>query len=211
MQTRNSLLVALTMLVAFGAVALWVRQGLRFAVAAPTQKLSDFPKSIEGWEGVEAELQDGTERILKAADILSLRFERAAEPPVFVHATTWTDPDHVRNACPHSPTICYPATGWSMQERESLEVEVDRIGKVPVQAIVMQRGDQRLVVAFNYRIGDNVYTDEKTAHAMHLKYFGQPVWPAVTKLMIQIQSPDIASAKPNIERFVKAFYRWYQP
>lgn len=199
------------MLVAFGGIALWVRQGLRFTVAAPTQKLGGFPKSVDGWQGSEAELQEGVARILQAADILSLRFDKGAEPPVFVHASTWTDPDSVRNACPHHPDICYPAHGWSVQERRTMEVEVDRLGAVPIEAMVMRRGDEQVIVAFNYRIGDNVYTDEKTAHAMHLQFFGKPVWPAVTKMMVQIETTDIESAKPTIDTFVRAFYGWYQP
>lgn len=211
MRTKNSLIIALVMLVAFGSVALWVRQGLRFSVAAPTQKLSGFPKSVDGWQGTEEVLEEGVTKILSATDVLSLRFDRGAEAPVIVHASTWTDPDSVRNACPHHPDICYQAHGWTIQERENMEVEVERLGKIPVQSIVMRRGDQQVIVAFNYRIADNVYTDEKTARAMHLQFFGKPVWPAVTKLMIQVQGPDIASVKPKIEKFVQAFYRWYQP
>ena len=211
MTTRTSLLVAAGMLVAFGALALGVRQGLRFTVATPSQKLSEFPRQVDGWQGSEDELKEGVTKILRAADILSLRFDKGAEPPVFLHASTWTDPDSVRNACPHHPDVCYPAHGWVPQERKNLEVEVEGLGKVPVQAIVMRRGDEQVIVAYHFRIGDNVYVDEETAHAMHLEYFGTPVWPAVTKLMIQLEATDVESARPTIEKFVRAFSRWYRP
>jgi hypothetical protein len=140
--------------------------------------------------------------------MLSLRFQRGIDGPVFLHASTWTAPDSVAETCPHHPDICYRGNGWTPVERKMMQMTVVGAGSIPVQAIVMKRGDQQVTVAFTYRMGETFFADEANARSAQLKLFGTSVWPAVTKFMIQTPHSNIATAEPVIETFVKRFFEW---
>jgi EpsI family protein len=211
MSSKTTLTIAFVSVIAFAATTYWLQRGYSFTVAAPTQQLSSFPLSFDGWQGQAEEITDGVANILDATDMLSLRFERGTEGPVFVHASTWTHPDNVAETCPHHPDICYRGNGWAPTGRSTMQIPVDGVGTIPVQCVVMQRGDQQVVVAFTYRMGDKFFADEASARTTQVGFFGSPVWPAVTKFMMQTTDPDIATAKPTIESFVKEFFKWHKP
>jgi EpsI family protein len=208
MNTKARLTVLGITVILFGLVSFLVQRGYSFTVAKPAQSLSEFPKEFAGWQGTEEEITEGVANILDASDMLSLRFQRGKDARVFLHASTWTAPDSVAETCPHHPDICYRGNGWTPIERKMLQVNVNGIGKIPVQAVVMKRGEQRVTVAFTYRMGSTFFADEANARSAQLKLFGTPEWPAVTKFMIQTANSTISAAEPAIETFVKQFFEW---
>lgn len=201
-------IVALLAVLVFAGASFWLQSGYSFTVAKPTQQLSGFPTSFDGWVGQEEEITEGVAKILVASDVLSLRFVRGSEVPVFLHVSTWTEPDSVAETCPHHPDICYRGNGWSPKNRAVIPVHVDGVGDIPVQAVEMQRGDQHVIVAFTYRMGNAFFADEVSARRVQLDLFGIKVWPAVTKFMIQTNHQSIDAAKPTIEVFAKQFFSW---
>ncbi len=208
MKTNTRLTVALLTVFLCSIGVFFVQQSYSFTVANPLQQLSEFPAEFDGWRGTEEEITDGVANILDATETLSLRFQQGGDLPVFVHSSVWTSPDSVAETCPHHPDVCYRGNGWTPTDRRTLQIQVEGVGQVPVQAVVMKRGDQQVTVAFTYRMGDAFFSSKPEARAVQLKLFGTKVWPAVTKFMIQVPDSSITAAEPKINIFVKKFFAW---
>jgi EpsI family protein len=208
LHTRSVLALVAVVLVA--TVSMVVSRGYSFVVTPPIAKLSEFPMEIDGWVGTLEEVKDGVADILDASDMTSVRYMRGIDGPLFVHAATWTNPDSVAETCPHHPNICYRGNGWVPVVRKRVDLKIDSVGLVPIEMTVMQRGDQKVVVAFCYRMGDRFFADETEARLVQLGFWGQKSWPSVTKFMIQTPHSTIEPAQPLIEKFVREFFAWHR-
>jgi hypothetical protein len=203
--------LAIIGLILFCIGSVWLQRGFSFSVLPPSQALSSFPRSFDGWTGDEEELSDGVANILDAHEMLSLRFTRGLDGPVFVHASTWIAPDSVSETCPHHPDICYRGNGWTPSDTTVIAIETTDSRTIPVQVSKMGRGDARVIVAFTYRMGDQFFADELAARSVQLKQFGNSTWPSVTKFMVQTPHESVEDAKPTIEYFTKKFFFWHDP
>ena len=186
-----------------------VKRGYSFTVIPPNVQLSDAPMQVGNWTAEKAELTEAEFGVLNAADVTSLRFDGPLNQVAFVHVATWTDPDEVAETCPHHPGVCYGGNGWFAMQTKRVEIEIDGIGDVPVEISLMDRGGERLVIAFTYAMGKHRFATDTDARLAQTRLWGQREWSAVTKYLLQLNSPDIDTAIPAIEELLGEFISWH--
>ena len=186
-----------------------VKRGYSFTVIPPNVQLSDAPMQIGNWTAEQAELTEAEFGVLNAADVASLRFDGPLNQVAFVHVATWTDPDEVAETCPHHPGVCYGGNGWFAVQTNRVEIEIDGIGDVPVEISLMDRGGERLVIAFTYSMGEHRFATDTDARLAQTRLWGQREWPAVTKYLLQLNNADIDTAIPAIKELLGEFIRWH--
>ncbi len=172
-------------------------------------RLSNAPTIIGRWNSELAELSDGEYGVLNASDVSSRKFTDPSGQVAFVHMATWTDPDEIAETCPHHPGVCYAGNGWFSVETRAVQLEVPGVGFVPVEISVMQRDNQRIVIAFTYEMGQFRFSTDTDARLAQTQMWGQRQWPPVTKYLIQISAAEIEGAMPIVDELLSACIAWH--
>jgi hypothetical protein len=190
-------------------VSLVARQGYSYSVMQPTASLDEMPRNIGEWWSEPAELTEAEFGVLNATDVASLRFKDPIGRVAFLHIATWTDPDEIAETCPHHPNVCYTGNGWFPVETRRLELNVEDVGDVPIEISLMDRNGERLVLAFSYVMGTHRFATDTDARIIQTQYWGQSIWPPVTKYMLQVTADDIDTALPQIQEVLGTAMRWH--
>ncbi|MEM9646193.1 MAG: exosortase C-terminal domain/associated protein EpsI [Planctomycetota bacterium] len=185
-----------------------VKRGYSFMVKPTNVRLSEAPKSIGNWVAENAELTDAEFGVLNAADVASLRFSDPIGRVAFMHVATWTDPDEVAETCPHHPGVCYAGNGWYAMQTTQIELDIDDVGLVPIEVSLMDRGGERLVIAFTYSMGEYRFSTDAEARLAQAKLWGSRQWPAVTKYLLQLNLDNVEQSVPIIQQLLGEFIRW---
>jgi EpsI family protein len=116
----------------------------RPSVAAPPIATS-LPATIAGWESRELPIEDYVRRILDTDDLLSRRYARPGEHPVFLYVAASRGDRKVA----HPPEVCAPGNGYLVEDRG----EVDLAGGVRAVRFLLVRGADRQMIAYFYAAG----------------------------------------------------------
>ncbi len=132
--------VLLIAMVSAGILAWSIR--LRPAMKIEATSLEAIPMSYDGWHGKDIPVQDAVSEMLQA----DFQVQRAYAHPVA--GVAWVYVGYYgsdRGGHPeHLPQVCYPAQGWKILERRTIEIDGSR-GLRANEFVVEQAGQQRLV------------------------------------------------------------------
>ncbi len=195
----NQRIVLLFTLLAVSYVAVrWIDSG-KDASAAPAIDVTTIPAEIDGWIGENVEIRDDTIQVLKAQSFISRIYREPSGRAISIHVANWTNPNTI-SAAPHHPEVCFAGAGWSLLDRRTTEFSTAR-GKVPIELILFQKGQQRLVTGHWFRVGDVTYVDFNGFQKQRIKFWGKKSWPDTTKFLIQLSSPSLNAAEESIMSF----------
>jgi EpsI family protein len=101
----------------------------------------------------------------------------------------------------HSPNVCMPTAGW-----ETLSAAESTVTAVPMQRLLLQRGDEQMLVYYWFQAGDRLASSEWAVRFYRLLDIlrGRPLPPT---LIISVYVPvegDVAAADAAARRFLAA-------
>ena len=143
--------VATARLAALALTALGVFGGRALRESAPVPEravdLTAIETLIRGRTARDVEISERVREQLRSDAVLLRSYEREGEPPVWLYV------DYHRRqrlgATVHSPIICYPGAGWSVERRQ-----IDRIASAdrtwPVRWLDLRRGEEEMVAVYWY-------------------------------------------------------------
>jgi EpsI family protein len=117
------------------------------------------PLDLPGWKSHELPMDRATYEIVGTRNAHMYRFDRTQAPsldkaeatdslPVYLY---WVHSENSRKIG-HPPELCYRAESYEISDKSQRELSVE--GKViPINRLVVQRGNYRLLVYYWYRIG----------------------------------------------------------
>jgi EpsI family protein len=120
--------------------------------AVPIRRsLEGFPMKIGPWQGRESTLLDNQIlELLRPTDYLIRRYQNPVGQDLLLYIGYWET--QLEGAQFHSPKNCLPGGGWQPLEATIVPVPVnDRAEPVPVNRYVLQKGTDRLLVAYWYQ------------------------------------------------------------
>ena len=202
----RSLLVA-CLLCLVGLTQLVVRRGYAFTVQQPTIELDQFPTRLGDWETEPLPIAEGALQVLRATDSVGLRLTDPLGRTAQMHVAIWADPTEVAETCPHHPNVCYAGNGFMPIQTRQITLESPS-GPIPVELSVMAQGQQRVVIAFTYQMGQHRFCDDLQARRVQASLWGQKRWPAVTKYLVQVPATTIDQAQPIVEELLLLTDRW---
>jgi EpsI family protein len=137
--------VALTLMAIGGALSLWLHQ--RPHLDASPESLVTLPHRLGSFEGVDAPLEAGVEKMLQADFNLQRLYAHPLGGFVSLYVGYYGT---ARGGTPeHTPSACYSAQGWSILERATLPSGLESAGRV--REYVVESQGRRELVMFWYR------------------------------------------------------------
>lgn len=140
---QTGLLVA--MLLGVGGLA-WSFQ-LQQPLEVEAGRLATLPRRIDAWTAVDIPLEDTVESMLRADYNLQRIYHHPIGSRVAVYIGYYGT---ARGGRPeHTPWICYPSAGWSIEDQRTLVVDAER--GLEVNELEVALGRERRLVHFWYR------------------------------------------------------------
>lgn len=175
------------------------------AVTLPDWSLQELPDQFGDWHGKEIKLDPTITAATGAAMIVDRNFQRGLEQSVILHTAMFKNP---RDGVYHSPLNCYAAGGWKKIDESVEKVQVADNLTVPVNVVAWEKGNQRILVAFWYQLGDYVVHDRFELGLLRRKMHGQEEWPVLFKVMTQIDVNDPEQAKKSLLDLTTQVGKW---
>ena len=183
----------------------WVRKGYTFEVSPLKHELATLPNEIDGWVGTDQPIEEGVLKLLAADSLINRGYQHPQYGNVLMHASVWVDPRKVASIAPHLPKVCYSNVGWVPVDERQVTLNVG--GKpIPLSVLQFEKQGKQIVVAYWYQIGDVRFNTAVEARQLHRQLWGQPVWPATVKVLLQTSSDSIDEGLPILERFIASIY-----
>ncbi len=196
----NKRIEALTvvLLVSFAWVS-WLRWRTDATVNAIDVDLSVISRKIDTWTGEDTNVADDTVRVLNAQSFISRLYREPTGREISLHVANWTNTETISSA-PHHPEICYPAAGWTILERRTAQFPTSA-GDFPIELILFQKGQQRVVVGVWFQVGDIRFVSADGFQRQRYRFWGTKGWPNTTKFLIQTRSASLEAAEDSLKKF----------
>jgi EpsI family protein len=133
---------------------------------AASEPLSDFPKDISAWTGIDQPIDSETREVLGTGDFLSRIYTQGkpdenATPPIALFIGYF--PSQRTGTTIHSPKNCLPGSGWVFESSSAVALR-DAEGKSHrIGEYVIVNGGQRQFVAYWYQAHGRTVANEYMA------------------------------------------------
>jgi len=130
----------------------------------PKPDFRRLPMQLDKWTAsIEESLDPDTLHALSPDDyILRDYVADAGGPPVNVFAAYFKSLQNTYG--PHSPRVCLPGSGWLVRSSKIGSVEIPGRGEaIPINEVVMEKADDRILVLYWYQNDRNVWAEEYRA------------------------------------------------
>ena len=149
--------------------------------------LSECPETIGRWtvragdspdaDGIDPEII----KKLNADEVLERTYVEGTGRRCAVHIAVWKEPD---GWLPHSPEVCYPAAGYSLQRRREVHFPVSDDYKIRSARFLTPENDYEVTALFWYQIGEGTFYDRNSARRVFQGLWGQPDRMPLVKVLI---------------------------
>ena len=163
--------------------------------------LSVTPLELDGWRGEDVEIRDDTIQVLKSDSFINRTYRDGLGREMSIHIANWLNPDTI-SAAPHHPEICYPAAGWEIRERRTVQLAT-KAGEIPMELILFQRGQQRVVTGHWFQVGDLAFVSSDGFQKERHRFWGKRAWPSTTKFLLQTVASSTNAAEDRLKEFAK--------
>ncbi len=200
------LLPALLILAAQGA-ALHVLSIPEESIVIP--QLANVPAQLGGWKDVsDQSLDPAVQEYLKPDSYVLRDYAN----PVFGSAVNLFVAyfKSVQSGYgPHSPSVCLPGSGWLVQDRTIINLDVPgRASGIPVNKFVLEKSGQHILVLYWYQNDRNVWAEEFQGKLRLLpdliKYKRSDV--SLVRLVQPIRGDDATEGLTELKQFTKLVF-----
>lgn len=110
---------------------------------------------------------------------------------------------------PHSPSVCLPGSGWLVQDRTIINLDVPgRASGIPVNKFVLEKSGQHILVLYWYQNDRNVWAEEFQGKLRLLpdliKYKRSDV--SLVRLVQPIRGDDATEGLTELKQFTKLVF-----
>jgi EpsI family protein len=122
--------------------------------------LEQLPQEIGDWASQEVPLDEAIVRATDTDAHVSRRYSRqGALESVYLYIASGVK---ARDLMPHRPEVCYTGNGWTLVDRDSVELSLREGVKLPCNILRFSRGalDTKAVVVLDYYIVDGQYCSD---------------------------------------------------
>jgi EpsI family protein len=202
--------VALVILATYGGARL-VRAALEPPeVDLPGWTFRELPIQFGDWHGADATMDPKIAVATEANIIVNREYRDDHGHAVSIHTAVFKRPD---KGVYHSPVNCYRAAGWQKTEDTREKLKISDGLTIPVSVTTWEREGERVVVVYWFQLGEHVLFGRwDLGLGVRWSLRGQPKWPPLIKVLLQIQAPDREDARTTILSFAEQLAKWeYQP
>ncbi len=207
--TALRLYILSAVIVAIYGVSKWEKHALQPPpVQLPKWTFDELPLQFGDWQGEPAKLDPEITKAVGAAPgrIVERMYRDGMGHQISMHTAMFSDPVE---GVYHSPLNCYRSRGWELINKSREELRLSDNLTIPVLLTTWQQEGQRKLVVFWYQLGDHVLFDRMDLGLkVRWSLAGKPRWPALVKVMLQIDGSELGDAKATILSFAEQVARW---
>jgi EpsI family protein len=171
----------------------------------PGWTFHDLPMQLGNWRGEATELDPVIAAATGASIIVNRAYRNDQGRTVALHAAMFDDPiDGVM----HTPQNCYRANGWTKLDETHEDLQVSADQTFAVELTNWKKGDEKAIVLFWYQLGEQVLYSRLDLGKIRWKMRGQPKWPVLTKVMVQITITDPEDSLTTVLDFAEQVAKW---
>lgn len=117
------------------------------------QSFSKFPMQLGEWTGSKGTLDDNVLAVLGTNDYLIADYTKVDEPNINLYVLYFPKQDSTSNQAVHSPSVCIPAGGWTVQSSitKTITLQNDNAMKnsqLAVNRLLTAKGETRQIVYY---------------------------------------------------------------
>jgi EpsI family protein len=171
----------------------------------PGWTFNEMPLQLGKWRGENTKLDPEIAAATGAATIVDRAYRDEQRIAVSLHTAVFEDPAIGIN---HSPLNCYRRNGWNKTDDTRENVEISQGSTLPVAMTAWEKEGEKVMVVYWYQLGEQVLYDRFELGSIRWKMRGQPKWPALIKVMIQIPVTDPDDSKALVLGFAEHVAKW---
>lgn len=127
--------------------------------AVPTKKdLTDFPRSVEQWQGEDQVMAQEVLEKLQLDDYLLRQYQSSGGKVLALYIGYYKS--QREGSTYHSPKNCLPGSGWEILSSETLTIPGLSVGEVRINKILIQKGLDKQLVLYWYHDRGRVIASE---------------------------------------------------
>ncbi len=134
----------------------------------PLQKsLAEYPLQIGDWTGRRNKLDGEVLALLGTDDYLMADYAKAGEPPVNLYVLYYPKQDGTSNQAIHSPSVCIPAGGWTIDSKSIETITLKDGQKLNVNKMAISKGTTRQLMYYWF-VQDGFTAADANMSKLHL-------------------------------------------
>jgi len=171
------------------------------------KQMVDFPQTFGEWKGIDVPIEDRTQEILGATDLLNRVYLNPQKESVSFFVAFFSS--QRKGGAVHSPKNCLPGAGWWVSKSDTVTVSLpDHPQPLTVNQYIIQKDLDRELVLYWYQSQGRVIASEYSA-----KFY--LIWDALSKnrtdgalvrVIAPIRNGDESAARTEAESFVQTTF-----
>ncbi|MFC1524312.1 exosortase C-terminal domain/associated protein EpsI [Thermodesulfobacteriota bacterium] len=182
-------------------VVLWIQH---IPVGSSVSKKKNISQKINNWQGQDIELDKAAFNILQPDYYVFRNYSKEGRDSINVFIGYYNSID--KSDLAHSPLVCYPGGGWSMNKQDDYEVII-KDHKYAFSRLLVEKGETKNLVLYGYKTS-NIITGSLLKLRINLFYnklFKQDEQSAFIRFSTPIDSDDYSQDLKLLEEFIVIF------
>ena len=181
------------------------RGGVHRPIHLPEESISTIPMELGKWKGKDVPMDDKLFRGIAAHEVVS----RSYTNPVFeegltLHCAVFNS---FWRRVPHSPKVCYTASGWTTVKVEEFELDDPDGRPATARLAAFEKDGAAIFVLYWFQFGDYIVCDASELASARWQYRNEETWPPVVKMMLQIPADRPERAKKQLKEFADSLHK----
>lgn len=184
--------------------------GVYREIHLPQESISTIPMEIGKWKGTDVPVEEKLFRGIAAHEVVSRSYANpAGETELTLHCAVFNT---FWRRVPHSPKVCYRASGWTTIKDEAFELDDpddpdNPDGRETARLVTFEKDGATVFVLFWFQFGDFVVCDASDLASARWQYRNEETWPPVVKMMLQISADRPERAKKQLKEFADKLHK----
>ncbi len=175
-------------------------------VVLPRWTFEEMPLQFGGWRGQSTEMDPEIAVATGADRIVNRAYVDDRGHVVSMHTAMF---QRLEAGVYHSPLNCYRSKGWQLMKESRENLPIAEGLTIPVSLTTWEREGERVLVIYWYQLGEHVLFGRwDLGLKIRWSFRGQPKWPALIKVMLQIPAPEPEDARTTILGFAEQVAKW---
>ena len=176
-------------------------------VEMPSWTFRQLPLQFGDWQGEDTQLDRNIALATGASIIVDRLYQDVSNHGVKMHTAFFEDPS---KGVYHNPMNCYRANGWTLKSETRKKIPIADNKTLEVSFTTWELDKERVNVVYWYQLGEHLlYGRSDLGLKVRWALRGQPKWPVLIKVMLQIPAPaDAEEPEKLILAFTKRLASW---
>ncbi|MCM8790682.1 MAG: EpsI family protein [Candidatus Omnitrophica bacterium] len=196
--------IAYLMWILLAAATVWVYFAPGITPIPPKKPLGYLPFTIDEWNGVEKPASDYMVAALGADSILLREYRSPSGANVELYMSYFAYTKEKKT--PHAPQLCWVGSGWALKDlgEERLALDSEKCSQAVVKKILAQKGDQRILLIYTYKINERYVTDLLSFRVLNVldSIFKRKSSAFTAQVSSNITGGDFVSQQTFLKRFM---------